>query len=187
MSRMMPRVLMAAMVVGCSARRIRVAQHDSESPIDRREHEPCWNERAQAEHRENERCRPVASPTGSDTICAASHHTHDHAPRARGDQVGLPCTAIDRRSAEVSDIIQAAVRHRFAAAADSRRPARCRRQIALASRSATPRRGRWYIVARDLGTKPRLSVSDAKRWHDRPRIGGSTSGYPVHRAQGCRV
>jgi hypothetical protein len=70
---MMPRMLMAAMVVRRS-RRIRVAQHDSDSPIDGREHEPCGNERPQAQHRENQWGGPAARVTWPDSTCAASHH-----------------------------------------------------------------------------------------------------------------
>jgi len=45
----------------------------------------------------------------------------------------------------------------------------------------------WYAAAGCMSTKPLAPVSDARRWRDRPRIGGSASGYPVQRAQGCRV
>jgi hypothetical protein len=69
----MARMIMAAVVVLPGARRIRVAQHDSQSPIDRRQHETCGNERAQAEHRENERRCPVARATSPEPIRPSSH------------------------------------------------------------------------------------------------------------------
>jgi hypothetical protein len=72
-------MIMAGMVMAGAVlhggRRIRVAQHDSQSPINRREHETCGNERAQAEHRENERRGPVARATGPGPIRSSTHFT----------------------------------------------------------------------------------------------------------------
>jgi hypothetical protein len=55
------------------AGRLRIAQHEIEPTIDRRQHEPCGNERAQAQHRENEWRSPVACATGPEPIRASSH------------------------------------------------------------------------------------------------------------------
>jgi hypothetical protein len=55
------------------ARRIRVAQHHSQSPIHRLQHEPCGNERAQAEHRENEWRRPMACATDPQPTRSSPH------------------------------------------------------------------------------------------------------------------
>jgi hypothetical protein len=75
----MARVIMADVIMAVAvlqgARRIRVAQYDSQSSIDRRQHEPCGNERAQAEHRENEWRRPVAYATSPEPTRSSSHST----------------------------------------------------------------------------------------------------------------
>jgi hypothetical protein len=59
---MMPRMIVTAMMMN-GPRRIRIAQNDFKSPVDRREHEACGHERAKAEHREDERRSPVACAT----------------------------------------------------------------------------------------------------------------------------
>jgi hypothetical protein len=79
---MLSRMIMAAMVVQGSCR-VGIAQDDVKSPIDRRQHEACRNQGAQAEHCEHERCSPVAgstvlqlfrsTPHGSGTMPEALH------------------------------------------------------------------------------------------------------------------
>ncbi len=69
---MMSRMIMAAVVVHGS-RRVRIAQDDVKSPIDRRQHEPCRNQGTQAEHCEHERCSPVAGPTVLQLFLASLH------------------------------------------------------------------------------------------------------------------
>ena len=72
MSRMMTRVLVTAMLVR-GTRRIRVAQHDGESPIDRREHEAGGDEGAKAQHRQDERRSPVVRTSASQPALSLAH------------------------------------------------------------------------------------------------------------------
>jgi hypothetical protein len=72
MARMMPWVLMAAMLVR-GTRCIRVAQHDSESPVHWREHEASGDEGAKAQHRQHERRGPVASTSAPQPAVCALH------------------------------------------------------------------------------------------------------------------
>jgi hypothetical protein len=51
---LMPMLVAPVVVMGG----IRIAENDIEPPIDRGEHEPGGNERAETEHGENERRRP---------------------------------------------------------------------------------------------------------------------------------
>jgi hypothetical protein len=74
MKMMVLRMIMAAMAVH-GARRLRIAQNEVEPALDGRQHETCWNERAQAQHRENEGRSPVACATGPEPIRASSHAT----------------------------------------------------------------------------------------------------------------
>jgi hypothetical protein len=69
---MMLRMIMAAVVVH-GTWRLRIAQNKIEPTLDRRQHETCGNERAQAQHRENEWRGPVACATVPEPIRAASH------------------------------------------------------------------------------------------------------------------
>jgi hypothetical protein len=99
MARMiMARMIMAGVVLQ-GARRIRVAQHDSQSPINRRQHETCGNERAQAQHRQNEWRRPVAQATGPEPARSSSHPMKVP-ERHAGIKWGIPVhVARDRRCA----------------------------------------------------------------------------------------
>jgi hypothetical protein len=69
---MMLRMIVAAVMVH-GARCLRIAQHEIEPAIRRGQHETGRNQRAQAEHRENERRRPVACAMGPEPIRAACH------------------------------------------------------------------------------------------------------------------
>jgi hypothetical protein len=73
MARMIVADVILASVASHGAPCIRVAQHHSQSLINRRQHEPCGNQRAQAEHRENEWRRPVACATGPQPTRSSSH------------------------------------------------------------------------------------------------------------------
>lgn len=73
MARMIVADVIMASVASHGAPCIRVAQHHSQSPINRRQHEPCGNQRAQAEHRENEWRHPVACATGPQPTRSSSH------------------------------------------------------------------------------------------------------------------
>jgi hypothetical protein len=72
MKMMVLRMIMAAMAVH-GVRRLRIAQNEVEPTLDGRQHETCGNERAQAQHRENEWRSPVACATGPEPIRASSH------------------------------------------------------------------------------------------------------------------
>ena len=72
MSMMMSRITLSAMVVH-GAWRIRIAQNDIESAIDRREHETRGNERAQTQHCKNEGGSPVACTTKPELLLSSSH------------------------------------------------------------------------------------------------------------------
>jgi hypothetical protein len=68
----MPRVLVTAVLVR-GTRRIRVAQDDGKSPVDRREHEASGDEGAKAQHRQDERRSPVARTSGSQPALSLAH------------------------------------------------------------------------------------------------------------------
>jgi len=69
---MMTRMIMGAVAMQ-GAGGIRIAQHDFELSVDRREHETRRHECAKAQHRENERRSPVACSTVSQPVCCSSH------------------------------------------------------------------------------------------------------------------
>jgi hypothetical protein len=73
MSRMMPRVLMPAVLVRCT-RRIRVAQHESQSPIDRGEHEAGGDKCAKTQHREHERRSPLSCASEAQPAFSLPRH-----------------------------------------------------------------------------------------------------------------
>jgi len=58
--RMMSRMIVASQVVNRTVRN-RVAQNDGEMALDRRQHETCRDQCAQAEHHKHPRCSPVPS------------------------------------------------------------------------------------------------------------------------------
>ncbi len=72
MSVMMARMIMAAVVVN-RARHIRIAQHDSDAPIHRGQHETGGDERPQTQHRQDEWRSPVAHTVVSQPVGASAH------------------------------------------------------------------------------------------------------------------
>jgi hypothetical protein len=66
-------VIVAATVM-YSARRVRIAQNDVKSPVDRRQHEPGGHQRTKAEHGEHQRCSPMACAPVPQSARSSSHH-----------------------------------------------------------------------------------------------------------------
>jgi hypothetical protein len=76
---MVSAVIVSTALMQCG-RGIAIAQHHGRAPVDRRQHEPGGHERAQTEHRQDDRHTPVRCRTRRRLAHCTSHAELQHAP-----------------------------------------------------------------------------------------------------------